>query len=282
MLDAISAELLKLRRHKATWFLVWIYPILFAVGILILLATAASGAVPHHHQSLAEWLSATAIVWRIPASSFGRYLIAAFVAVVFAGEYGWNTWKLIIPHRSRTALVAAKYCAVAILLLIAFVLSALITIVGNWASGIVTGDAAPAGITLMGLLRVQGTAALVALAPFLVTIGYASVAAVLTRSTIAALVIALVAVTIEQLVFGLGPLASAEFPKLAAVLYDVLPGYHLGNLASWIQTGAALRTEFAGGRQVALSWPVSLAVIAAWVFALIGGTFVVFSRQDIN
>ena len=60
MLEAVSAELLKLRRHKATWFLVWIYPILFAVRILILLATAASGAVPHHPQSLAEWLSATA------------------------------------------------------------------------------------------------------------------------------------------------------------------------------------------------------------------------------
>jgi ABC-2 type transport system permease protein len=282
MLEAVSAELLKLRRHKATWFLVWIYPILFAVGILILLATAASGAVPHHPQSLADWLSATAIAWHIPASSFGRYLIAAFVAVVFAGEYGWNTWKLIIPHRSRMALIGAKYCAVAILLVIAFILSALITTLGNWASGIITGDSAPAGITVIGLLRVHGTAAFVALAPFLVTIGYASLAAVLTRSTIAALVIALVAVTIEQLVFDLGPLASAEFPKLVAVLYHVLPGYHLGNLASWIQTGAALRTEFAGGRQVALSWPISLAVIAAWVFGLIGGTFAVFARQDIN
>jgi len=282
MLDAVSAELLKLRRHKATWCLVWIYPILFAVGVLILLATAVSVVVAHQAQSLAQWLRATAMVWQIPASSFGRYLIAAFVAVVFAGEYGWNTWKLIIPHRSRTALIAAKYSAVAILLLIAFVLSALITTLGNWASGIATGDGVPAGVTVMGLLRVHGTAAFAALAPFLVTIGYASLAAVLTRSTIAALVIALVAVTIEQVLFGLGPIASVEFPKLVAVLYHVLPGYHLGNLSSWIETGAALRTEFPGGREVALSWPVSLAAIAAWVFALIGGTFAVFTHQDIN
>jgi hypothetical protein len=35
MLSAMSAEALKLRRHRATWLLVWIFPILVLVGYSI-------------------------------------------------------------------------------------------------------------------------------------------------------------------------------------------------------------------------------------------------------
>jgi ABC-2 type transport system permease protein len=282
MLDALSAEIFKLRRHKAIWFLVWIYPILFAIALVILTGVGMARVVPVHPESLAKWLDDTALVWRIPSSSFGRYLIAGFVALAFAGEYGWNTWKLIVPHRSRMALIAAKYGAVLILFFASFVLTALISIAGAWTSDVLAHQVVPAGITATGLLRVHGAAALAALPPFLVTVGYASLAAVLTRSTIAALIIALVAITVEQLVFGLAPMLSPEFPRLVAILYHALPGYHLANLASWIEHGAALRIEFPGGSTVALAWPVSLATIGAWLLVLIGGTFAAFARQDIN
>lgn len=282
MLDAISAETLKLTRHKATWFLVWLYPIGFILITLIAIMVTILNPQPPEPQSLEEWLGGTAIVWQIPGNTMGRYLIAAYVALVFAGEYGWNTWKLIVPHRARGSLIAAKYAAAFGLLLIAFTLAALISIFANWFVDMLAGDPLPSGITAGGLLAVHGEKALASLAPALVTMGYASLAAVLTRSTLAAFVVAMVATTLEQLFFNFGPMLSLKAPALTWALYNVLPGYHLGNLGSWISEGKALVSVFPLSGALALSWATSLAAAAAWIGGLAGLTFLTFRRQDLN
>jgi hypothetical protein len=282
MLDAISAETLKLTRHKATWFLVWLYPI--GMTFIFLLAAMATVIAPQppEPQGLDEWLGGTAIPWMLPGYTMGRYLIAAYVALVFAGEYGWNTWKLIVPHRGRGALIAAKYAVSFGLLLAAFVLAAIICTLGSWLVDVIAGDPLPAGITAGGILRVHGETALASLAPALVAIGYASLAAVLTRSTLAAFVIALVAITFEQLFFTFGPMLSLKAPALVWALFNILPPYHLANLTSWIGEGKALVSVFPTGAALELSWATSLAVIAAWVGGLAGLTFLTFRRQDLN
>ena len=103
MLDAISAEALKFRRHRATWGLVWIWPIgviviwLLAIGVDLANGTQEARRAP----TAAGWIADAVSFWNVPrAIRSDRYLIGAFVAVVFAGEYGWNTWKLIVPHRA--------------------------------------------------------------------------------------------------------------------------------------------------------------------------------------
>jgi hypothetical protein len=282
MLQALSAEMLKLTRHKATWFLVWLYPI----GLLIIFTLMISGNfvtdnAPTQPQ-LDSWLRETALVWAAPGSTFGRYLLAAFVAVVFAGEYGWNTWKLIVPHRSRPSLIAAKYVTILLLFLVAFTLGAIITVIGQVLEDTLSGDTLPAGITAGALLKVHGETALASLAPALITIGYASLAAVLTRSTIAALVISIVAITVEQLFFNFAPIFSMKAPGLVSFLYHVLPGYHLANLASFINTGAGHEALLPATGTVALSWQASAGAAAAWVAGLAGLTFASFGRQDIN
>ncbi len=282
MLDALSAELLKLRPHKATWSLVWLYPIAFLTIYVIGIGVGMAGVDPREPQSLPEWLENTAVVWFIPRNSVGRFMIAAFVAVVFAGEYGWNTWKLIVPHRSRGALIAAKYAAVLILLAVAFVATALLSTAGTWADSVINRGALPPGITAAALFREQGQAVLGALGPLLVTVAYASLAAILTRSTIAALVIAIVAISVEQLLFTFGPILSMRFPAIVWPLYHALPGYHLGNLLEWIGEAKALSADFPGGRSVSMHWTTSLAVVAGWIGALVGGAFSAFRRVDIN
>jgi hypothetical protein len=283
LLSALSAEALKMRTHKATWFLVWLYPILFTILFLIAIGVGLSGIdQTPSRQSLADWLEDAAIVWNVPPNSLGRYLIAAFVAVVFAGEYGWNTWKLIVPHRARSSLVAAKYSLILILFAVSFIVTAMICTLGTWAEDVASGDAIPAGITVAALLGEHGRGALAALAPLFVTIAYASLAAVLTRSTIAALVISIVIVTIEQIIANLAPMLSVYSPTIVEFLYRVLPGYHIGNRDNWIDEGAALRGELFGGRIVELGWATSLAVVAAWVVGLVAVTFAAFKRQDIN
>jgi ABC-2 type transport system permease protein len=283
MLSAMSAEAAKLLRHKATWFLVWLYPVAFTLIFLIAIAVALAGVDQKPEpQTLAGWIADSTIVWQVPGNSLGRYLIAAWVAVVFAGEYGWNTWKLIVPHRSRASLIAAKYAIALLLFAIAFALTALITVLGLWLDGLATGEGVPSGITAGLLLAAHGKGALAAAAPILLTIGYASLAAVLTRSTIAALVITIVALTVEQLLFTFAPLLSQRYPATIWALYHALPGYHLANLTQWISEGAALIRPLPRAGVVALSWATSLAVASAWIAGTIGLTFAAFRRQDIN
>ena len=284
MLNALAAEALKMRTHKATWFLVWLYPIAVTTIFLIAICAALAGFTQESQADpdAAGWIADTTGIWLLPANSVGRFLIAAFVAVVFAGEYGWNTWKLIVPHRARTSLIAAKYALVFLLLAASFALTAALSLLGAWSNDLANGDALPAGITAGAIASAHGKAALAALAGSLVTIAYASFAAIVTRSTIAGLVVTIVAITLEQIVANFGPILSTRFPALVWPLFHILPGYHLGNLSSWIGEGQALSAEFPNGRAVALSWAMSLAVVAAWVVSLVAAAFAAFNRQDIN
>jgi ABC-type transport system involved in multi-copper enzyme maturation permease subunit len=282
MLDALSAEALKMRTHKATWFLVWLFPIAFTVIMAIGIVAGMMGFDSPEQQKAADWIENTAVIWFVPNNAIGRYLISAFVAVVFAGEYGWNTWKLIVPHRRRESLIAAKYALTVSLFPISFVLTAALTTALTLADGVLTGDAVPAGVTPAALWDLHSKAALAAVAPVLMAVAYASLAAVLTRSTIAALVIAIVATSIEQLIFGFGPQLSVKFHSVVWPLYHVLPGHHIANIAECVRDGAALKRTFPGGLVVHYSCAASVGILLAWIAALWGATFATFRRQDIN
>ncbi len=283
MLDAISAEALKLRGHRATWGLVWIWPIGLTLVWLLAIAIdlANGGGESRGEATAAGWIADAVGFWNVPGHPFGRYLIGAFVAVAFAGEYGWNTWKLIVPHRARTTLIAAKYVVVLALLACGFTLGAVLFNAFGWVEDIVTGDPIPAGIAAGALIEAHGLAALAAVAPALLTTAYVSLAAILTRSSVAALVIGLVVTTLEQLFRNFAPMLEPYAPTLVGALYQALPGYHLANLASSITDGRILEIPFPSGAFSA-PWPASLVIVAAWTIVLAGLTFWSFRRQDIN
>lgn len=282
MLEALSAEALKMRTHKATWFLVWLFPIAFTLIMLLMIGAGMIGVDKPEQPDVADWLENTTMIWLVPNNAIGRYLISAFVAVVFAGEYGWNTWKLVVPHRRRGSLIAAKYGLTILLFAISFVLTAALLIGFALADDVLTGDSTPAGLSAAMIWDAHAKAALAAVAPVLVAIAYASLAAILTRSTIAALVIAIVATTIEQVIAGFGPQLYGKFPSIVWPLYHVLPGHHLASLAQCIRKGAALSRDFPGGLVVHYSCTASLAILAAWIGGLWSATFAAFRRQDIN
>jgi hypothetical protein len=286
MLDGLEAERLKLARHRATWFLVWIYPIGLTLISLIYLAWQIANpngleGMPKVPETAASWMADTASPWGGPASTFGRYLISAFAAVAFAGEYGWNTWKLIVPHRARLMLMAAKYVTVLGLLYAAFLLTALLSVAFSFIGDAVTSDPIPRGVTPGGIVTAHAKAALAGLPAVLLTLAYTSLAAVITRSTIAALIIGVVVATAEQVFGQFAPLIALVAQDLVWFLYHVLPGYHLGNLRSLIAEGKALRTAFPNG-VVELSWAISLTTIAAWAGALVALAVGLFRRQDLN
>ncbi len=284
MLSAMSAEALKLRRHRATWLLVWIFPILVLIGysIAIIAQLVQNNPPAPAAPELARWLDNAADFWDATSSGLVRMLAGAFIAVVFAGEYGWNTWKLIVPHRSRSTLIAAKYVVSLGLLYAAFIAAALIWMGMEWLRNVVAGNPLPEGITAAALAQAHWQGFLGGLPTILFTVALVSFAAILTRSTVAALVIGIVVVTVEQLFRAFGPLLSMYMPGFIDLLYQVLPGYHLANLQEWATDGAAEEVPFPSGEVLAYDWTLSLAIVALWTGAFVAFTFLRFRRQDIN
>ena len=282
MSSPLAAEAMKLSRHRATWFLVWLYPIGILVIMLVGMAfDLGQGNPPDAAPLAASWIEESAIVWQVPTTGFGRYLIAAYVAVAIAGEYSWNTWKLIVPHRTRASLLAAKLVIVSFLFYLAFLIAALLTTGLMWLWDVLTGDPLPAGLTVTELVAAHGLAALNSMPPFLYTLAFASLAAILTRSMLATLVIALF-VTSESMFVLIAPFLYPRSEALVTALVHALPGYHLHNLESWITLGRAMPLPLSPEHIVTLSWSSSAAMLAAWIAGLGALALLSFRRQDIN
>jgi ABC-2 type transport system permease protein len=162
MTGALIAELMKLVRHRATWGLVWIFPLGVTAVFLLGLAFRYSAATFAHGgfmpPTAASWIASTAAVWKVAGSGPGRFLVGAFTALAFGGEYGWNTWKLIVPHRRRLELIAAKYLVVLGLLLASIGLGAVLSVLFGALGSSLNGAGLPEGIDLGSLLVVQARA----------------------------------------------------------------------------------------------------------------------------
>jgi ABC-2 type transport system permease protein len=282
MLDAVRAEALKMRRHRATWLMVWVYPIvitLLVIAFLIhgLIAAAPDG--PATAQPAAAWVHDSALIWKAPASSFGRFLIAGFTALVFAGEYGWNTWKLVIPARARWQLIAAKWAVVFGFTLLAVIAADAIGLIGDWLTSLQDGSM-PAGVTIGAIVLAHAAACGHALLPIAYTIAFAALFAILTRSILAALILSIAMIVVEGLLPLLALFAYAHAPALTLALVKGLPLYHLSNLMDW-SNGSGLMLPL-GPTIVQVAWGTSLAVVLAWIAAAGAGTMLSFMRQDLN
>ena len=123
-------------------------------------------------------------------------------------------------------------------------------------------------------------AALAAVAPVLLTTAYVSLAAILTRSTVGALVIGLVITTLEQL-FRLSRRCSSPAPRrLVGALYQALPGYHLANLGDWLTSRPGADRPLPVGPLLDVGRPRSPS--PAWIGSWSRSPSGVFRRQDIN
>lgn len=282
MIDALSAELLKLLRLRATWLLAWSYPILLLVlGALVIAYGLATGKPAAPPSDAAAWTAETANFWFFPQTTFGRYLVASFAVFCTASEYGWNTWKLIVPARARWQLIAAKIIAAFALLIAAFIAADIVMLASALLGAALVGPAIPAGVTAAGLIsaHVGGFAAV--LAPTLYTIVLATCLSVLTRSSLGALLLAVAFITIEGLFPAAVLFAHGYAPGITATLAEILPFHHLGNIKSWCQEGKALSLLLPPETVVERGLAHSLAIVGAWTAALALLAIKSFERQDL-
>jgi ABC-2 type transport system permease protein len=283
MLDAVRAEVLKFRRHRATWLMVWIYPVL--LGLLIfadlvrdLVWAAESGAGT---ATAAMWIQQGAMIWSVPLSGGGRFLIAGFAALVFAGEYGWNTWKLIIPARSRWQLLAAKWIATMGLVMLGFAAADLLVLLGSLLRAALGGPGIPTGVTLAAVADAHLAGAAHALLPAAYTIIFAGLFAVLTTSVLATVILSIVLIFLEQLLPAIAIIAFAYAPSLTSTLLQTLPLYHMANVIAWAR-GDGLTLQLGAGASIASGLWSSLCAVLAWTAIAAAATVARFTRQDQN
>lgn len=283
MLSVVRAEALKLSRHPATLFLVWIYPIFAALAVgLPILAALTSGARPTSVAIDAhQWARQTAMMLEAPYGGFGRILIAGFVAVVFAGEYGWNTWKLIIPARARAQLIVTKWIVVVGLVLAALIAADLIILAGRVLGAALTGPGRPPGLSVGLVLGAHLKVAAGVWAPILSTLAFASLAAVFTRSILPTVLLAIGAVLIEPMMGFLALAASAYAPGPVALLIKLTPFYNTANLEAAAKGGGST-LMLAHGERLSLDPHASAVILGVWMVLAAIGTLMRFERDDLN
>lgn len=283
MLDALSAEALKMRHHRGTWLMVWIYPIgmtLILAGVLIY--NVVSGSVESEAaDTTAAWIRDTTMLWHAPGSGPGRVLVAGFAALLFAGESNWNTWKLVIPARSRWHLIAAKWAVAIGFVFVALLMANLIVLAGEWLRSL-QGAAIPTGVTTGAVIEAHIRAAAYSLLPIAYAVSFAGLVALLTGSILATVIASIALVFLEGLLGIIGVFFYANAPGLTRFLIEFLPPYHMSNMTSWAFEGAGLILPLGVDAAISLPWATSLSAMIAWIAAASAASLFSFMKKDIN
>ena len=294
MRDLFRAEWLKIAGNRwVAGCLVWIFPLLAVVIIVVLaliLALSATARSGFDEDGPSLWTEQAIGVWNIPNNPIGRLILLGFTAVVFAGEYQWQTWKNVVPRNRRWALILVKFAALGTFVVLAFVLMSILWAVG-WGMLTQLADSTygPA-VSRSVLTDFAGDYALAAGLAFtstLIAAGYAALAGMLTRSILGGVLVGFAATFFENLsIVGLALIGYfLDIPRIVH-LYRLTPGYNLLNVASWINDNKAAGMDVEVGSQVSYVFSDGLAfsvvILAVWVVGLIGLTAYLFQKQDIT
>jgi len=296
MLDLFRAEWRKaVLNVRTTSFLVWIIPVgVFAFYLVLIILslfeqTFEAGVVYFGSGDwTADGLNSWNMIIEFPSNVFTRMLPLAFMAVGIAGEYGWRTWKNVVPRADRWKLLLAKLAALVTLLMLALALASLISAVapaaGHRIHGLEYGPDVTAARLATFLLNTARTA-LVTLLALIVLAGYAALGSLVTRSVLGGLLAG----------FGISMLDSLALPLLGLIgniihrpelvkLYPYTPSYNLGNLQSWLLHGRPVETFTIGVAMPTAGWGFwgSALILGLWIFALTGCALYIFQRQELT
>jgi ABC-type transport system involved in multi-copper enzyme maturation permease subunit len=294
MRSALAAEWRKLLGHtRAVSFLVWIYPI--GALVIVLLLEVLPGLFIASVRDLAQanppvWTEDVLVVWNtmngFPGGTFLRMPFLAFIAIAFAGEYQWGTWKNILPHQSRTMLILSKFFVLGLLILLSLLLTSLVITAGGWVTALLFNlpyGPALSDVDLAAFLQEAAMQIFVTFAGTLIVAAYAALIAMYSRSIMASLLLS-VGLSIVEFATSLILLIASQAlqrPNLVNVIVAT-PTYNLDNVRSWVVDGAGSTFGgFPGFTAVPPMW-ISVLVLVAWLVGLLGLTAVVFRRQDIT
>lgn len=295
MRNLFRAEWIKIGGNRwVVGCLIWIFP--FAaiaatlLASLVLSLSSSARANFRHDNGSMLWTNQAVAVWNVPNNPLGRLLLLGFTAVVFAGEYQWNTWKNIVPRNRRASLILVKFVTLGAYVVVAFVaMSILWTLGAALASSIAGASFGPAlsGKVLSNFVHDYALAASLAFASTIIAAGYAALAGMITRSILGGILVGIFITLGENLLF-VGMILIEYFLGIRhfTYLYRLTPSYNLANVTTWINEHHANKVTVDLGKGVSYvlqdSLTSSVVVLALWVVGLIVLTAYLFQRQDIT
>ncbi len=294
MRNALAAEWRKLLGHtEAVSLLVWIYPIgaFVLIGLFGILPTLFIESIRDFTVANPPlWTDDLLAVWNamngFPGGTFLRMPFLAFIAMAFAGEYQWDTWKNILLHQSRTRLVLSKFLVLGLLMLLSLMLTSLVIAGGEWLTMLLIDQPygpALADVDLRAFLQEGVMQIFVTFLGTLIVAAYTALIAMYSRSIIASLLLS-VGISIVEFSFSLLLLTASQVLQRPHIVNAIVatPTYNLENVRSWVVDGSASTFGgFPGFTAEPTIW-LSVAILLAWLAGLLWLTVVVFRRQDIT
>lgn len=276
--DAISAEGFKLIRNRRTLFFGFLFVPLGALVAGILGQMFMRQQLSNELLTLMPMDMANQTVAGFAQAGGPMTILFALIgaATLFAGEYRWETWRLLIPRATRTDWLGAKAVVFGLAALATVLLIGIFGVISNLFGALSSGQRIVFDAPMGEFVRALAGHTLVSWLQLMLTGGLAALAGVVTRSMLGALMAPL-AVSLGLAFAQLRlPVENATGDDWWRVL--LIPG-HAFEYARMFITGA----ESMPGQTVAASTGgLALAGLALWLLIGFGGALLVFVRQDLS
>jgi len=287
-LNLFRAEFSKILWNRfSTGLLVLIWP--FMALLFVVLGPLSIALLEAAQEGIREnpplWTETALGVWNIPVSIFGRLMLIGFTGVLFGGEYGWNTWKTIVPRNQRIPLLLTKFVALALFVMLAYFVMTIFWTMG-WGLSVWVADA-NYGPTITGevintfvgdyLLKAGLTFFAVVIAA-----GFAALAAMITRSILGSIVGGfIISVAETSSLLGFAFMAFVTGYEHVVQMVRFTPTYAIMNVTNWVEAEQSTNWEV-GDQIISSSMETSILVLVVWVLVLIGLTLLAFRCQDLS
>lgn len=295
MLNLMLAEWKKTTGNRlGAGLLLWLFPvgaIIISLLMFVVLLFSDSYRQTMSTQT-AFWQQSFELPWTIVNSEIGRGIMLAFTAITLAGEYVWGTWKNLIPRSRRWKLILAKFIMISLVIVFSYVVFTLVLGLTDTLLKITAGAPVSPAVTAETLSETVGTYLVQAATSFgaaWIAVGYAAIAAMLTRSVLGSLVISFLALIAEQgvLLICFMLVQFLGLPGEILRIYYFTPSYNLTNITSHLVNNTpyhplnfqGAQPGFATFEPHTLAGSVAVVVIFGVLVAAI--TIALFRRQDI-
>lgn len=281
--DAIRSETWRLLQNRTAvfWSIVFVPAIslVLAIGGFLFLQSKMDGAMQTLPPELKLNASAVDLGQSLvdAAGGLAHPGVLAFLligaATVFAGDYRWETWRLITARNSRSNLIMGKAGAVKLLTLAGLALLLVASMGADVAKGLIFGRSFAFGFG-GDEARAFGLLALLSYVRVVQFLLLSLLAATVTRSLLAALFVPLVIGVGQFFLAKMSPLFGWQMGDWATMLLFPGEGYEL------------LKVLIQGGMEAALvpagaAWR-AVTGLALWSFAPFFLALWWFQRQDLS
>jgi len=270
LLDAISAERFRLLRDRSTLF--WGFAFAPLVGFVLsvggdlfvrnMIKRPMPGATVDLAGQVLKALGGG-------ASTFSALFLMIGAAAILAGDYRWETWRLLTPRNTRPNLLGAKLLVVGEAILWNLVLTVILTLAAAVISAGISGKTLVGSANSIGLGQIAG-AFVVTWLEAMTLASLAACVAVISRSTMGVVVVCLGARFVQSILSSvLGAMAPETWKTYAIPAYDadLLRAFVSAPFHGGVTNGAA---------------GVALLVLLAWATILTVAAIALFGRQDLT